>query len=706
MTFAISIVVALAAQEGVEHAAAVTVRPGDSPLDHRELLAVAEWPTTNLPPDVAQLARTPFPMRSPKLAASEWTSSPLPEEVASKLPYGTPLLLWRARPSVPRRPDSSPPRLFVGRREAPGFDQLASHGVAPPFVVWDAASASLLAVSETAPKDVSIDFVADPKGELGSHELLFADASGARRPTLDAITRRVERLGVTRSALLVPAGASLSFPVSSLEADTLRVAVALDDVAWRRNGDHLERTSGRSDGAVVAVDAICDGRRQRLAATRVDVHTAAGGFLEWRVPLATLAGRALELRLVTEPGPSGDPWFDYVLWSDLTFEGNARAPERPHVVLVDVDSLRGDVFDHAAPRLLEWAGRATRWRDALSTAATALPAATSLLTGATAQEHGVLVPGAPTAGALTSLAQRLDEAGYETVGLSDGGVVTAADGFAEGFDRFESGLSLEHATERALDAIRGRRSERPLFLFLHTYVVRPETADPPRAAGANGTAGPGGLVRGAIELTKQDRDYVRAAYDQGVARLDEKLAAFLAQLDAAFGEQDRTVVLTSDHGEAFFEHGLVGHGVSLYDEAVHVPLVVAWPRSVADAPPAGISTAAVSTIDVVPTLLDAVGLPLPSSRELVGRSLRGAVGDAARFAQLSDDVESVTLGGQRLVRRGRGDDRKVELYDLVHDAGELEDVATANAARAKELEAALDELRRRHPQPAPRPAPR
>src|SRR5262249_17449664 len=155
----------------------------------------------------------------------------------------------------------------------------------------------------------------------------------------------------------------------------------------------------------------------------------------------------------------------------------------------------------------------------------------------------------------------------------------------------------------------------------------------------------------------------------GVARMDAQLSRFLIELERAVQGDDWMLVFTSDHGECFFEHGLMGHGSTLHSEVTRVPLMVAWPRAARDAPAIGMNDACASSVDIVPTILDCVGLATPDG--LPGRSLLTAGEESRpRLGFLGVEHQSITHEGFRLIRHGAGASATFELYDLVNDPRE------------------------------------
>ena len=157
------------------------------------------------------------------------------------------------------------------------------------------------------------------------------------------------------------------------------------------------------------------------------------------------------------------------------------------------------------------------------------------------------------------------------------------------------------------------------------------------------------------------------------------------------------MVLTSDHGEEFLDHGSFYHGHALYDEQVRVPLVFAGPevpRGQRRAEPIGL-------IDLMPTLTDALGLP--ATADALGQSLWGEIRGDVPLAVLRPIVVEATnygepttalvLGDRKLIRYDRT--RRTELYDLARDPGERRDLSTAEPERLRSLLSTLAEIEAR-----------
>ncbi len=186
----------------------------------------------------------------------------------------------------------------------------------------------------------------------------------------------------------------------------------------------------------------------------------------------------------------------------------------------------------------------------------------------------------------------------------------------------------------------------------------------------------------------------RAIYDEKIQRTDAKFRQFTDRL-AAMGLLDRTIfVLTSDHGTEFFEHQRIDHGFTLYNELIHTPLIIKLPKVKAGA----VIRDQVSSIDVMPTILDLLGVNVPGNAK---KQLRGAsLVPALRGGAVAKDVFFETDYRQYTYKRGMQtrdgwkliytlEDKKRELYNLNDDPKETRNLVKQEARRAYEMEQKL-----------------
>lgn len=339
-----------------------------------------------------------------------------------------------------------------------------------------------------------------------------------------------------------------------------------------------------------------------------------------------------------------------------------------------------------------------------------LPSAASYLTtrypAAAVRDGKVAAPSAVTA---------LKANGYRTLALSENPWVTPQFGFREGFDTFQIELDDEGGehgrrdtggtVDRALDWIRARRE--PFFVYAHLLPPHypwdpgPPFAGrfaPPEGAIPGAPAGPPSaedlkllraLMDGTVPGTRASPEVLRilhARYDENLAFADHQVGRLVAGL-RELGLLDSTIlVVSADHGEAFGDHDELLHGTSLYDDQIHVPLVVRFPPEMGLAPDR--RDEPVELLDVLPTLLEAVGVP---RSPLDGESLMGLLhGDesprrVARSA-LGEEALAVVDGPWKLIV----DEEEDRLYEILRDPHEQTNLAARHPAIVERLRGRLD----------------
>ncbi|MEY3213765.1 MAG: hypothetical protein RIT28_4246 [Pseudomonadota bacterium] len=384
-------------------------------------------------------------------------------------------------------------------------------------------------------------------------------------------------------------------------------------------------------------------------------------------------------------------------------------PRPPDLVVVSVETFRADRAlvgqpGSPMPRLSAFAASAQRFEAAWSPAPWTLPSMVSLLTGLSAAEHGVTRGELSLNAEVETLAESLQRAGFETMFFGVNSLFTASRGLDQGFSTYRAwpslnGNDLQREVERAVDA---RDRSKPLLLWLHYFEPHCpyEAAQPFRgreeptwgedAAPTLDQAQFDQLGRcfqltdpGEVPVLPVGR-YLRE-YDAELRGIDLLLGDLFVSLDRR-GLQDAVVVVVGDHGESFWEHGDFGHGRTLFEEVLHVPLLVRWPGG----RDAGAVRTPVST-SVVPGLLRAAaGLGEPPT--LGGPVLAGTddEGRALRAGRLGD--HKVILDAQTGV---------VTAFDLGADPHERAPLAEADPTL---LEAVRDEAATR-PVAAPLAAP-
>lgn len=425
--------------------------------------------------------------------------------------------------------------------------------------------------------------------------------------------------------------------------------------------------------------------------------------------------------------------------------------DRPNVVLVVADTLRADLMrlyggPVPMPRIEALAERGAVFDRAYSLAPWTPPSMTGLFTS---QYPPGLTPGAPAEAWLDQLwrydvprerqtpAEMLRERGYRTGAIQANALLTALDGMNEGFETrafshpmlLRPGGFFAHlpflrdalaslcpllapvrpqdtssALTRYAKAYINRHASEPFFLWVHYMDPHAPYDPPPEYRAAPGPwpffhPFPGGerwdipIVGRGFDVSEPDRAYVRCLYEGEMRHVDACIGDLLDCLDVADLRDCTYVCFLADHGEELWEHGEWGHGQSLFEELLHVPLVIVGPgvqpRRIAHP---------VSLIDVLPTLAELAGFDRDPS--WCGTDLTPVLRDNAAlppdrpvFALATSNkawpepLQMVRLGSEKLIREaGSG---LCRLYDLGEDPGETTDLADRRPERKKALEAFL-----------------
>ena len=400
------------------------------------------------------------------------------------------------------------------------------------------------------------------------------------------------------------------------------------------------------------------------------------------------------------------------------------APDPAHVILLTIDTLRADnvsaILGRApeTPAIDQLAFDGVLFRRAIAPAPWTVPSFMSLMTGLSPLVHrsGLDSYDASRCPAeLPTLGTILSEAGYYSGALVGnyilGRDLNVADGFSEYSlfnaaytlgttksaeslmhskpDRYVSGGITRQLTDSAIQWVR-RKSGEPFFLWLHYFDPHQVYAPPVEQVAGLPSVGKfgfflpsedfGRIAQGVLRLTDEKRQWVRELYNEEVSYVDNEVGRFLSSLRDEGVYDDSLIVLTSDHGEEFWEHGGVEHGHTLYNELLHVPLIIKSPGSRAGR---GVVDAFVPTEAVFQTIAELTGAGQPAT-----------LGQAASLTALLEDVslpykepilaagnrrgdqrEALILGRYKLISETR--DEKEELFDLRSDPLEQEPIPLA-----------------------------
>ncbi len=346
----------------------------------------------------------------------------------------------------------------------------------------------------------------------------------------------------------------------------------------------------------------------------------------------------------------------------------ACSRRQPNVLLITFDTTRADHVGfisgkkNVTPTLDALATDGTAFTTAVASQPLTAPSHATILTGLYPYHHGLRNNGAYTLAAKNvSLAERLHDAGYDTHAIIAAYVLDSRFGFDQGFDAYDDDLSAgailgrgereidaTQVAEKALQWLGARDRRKPFFLWLHFYDPHARYAPP-------------------IDIAR-----TLPGYDGEIHYADRELGRVLAKLREQKQLDDTLIVFTSDHGEALGEHGEEGHGYFVYDSTTRVPLIFAGPR----VPHGRKLDWIASHVDIVPTILDLLGIAKPSG--LDGASLASSWSDnhaPDRRAYSETFAARMNFGWSEL-RSMRSSDARVidapkrEVYDLATDRNE------------------------------------
>lgn len=324
--------------------------------------------------------------------------------------------------------------------------------------------------------------------------------------------------------------------------------------------------------------------------------------------------------------------------------------ERKNVVLIIVDTLRADHMGcygyarNTSSCMDSLASAGVRYENVTAAEPWTLPSMSTIFTGLLPLEHNARRRGDSYFGIhpdAVTLTEHLAGAGYTTAAFFNVIFMNADFGFHQGFDHFDCFSSLGSSSDRnaeqtvdaALEWIDNGYSGGPLFLAVHFY--DPHLTYSPPDSFADLWTDPGysgefdsswghretvvNVNRGEIVLEPEDLFNLEALYDGEIAYTDREISRLLDGLRFRGITSDAIVILAADHGEEFLDHSKIGHAHSLYQELLHVPLIICGEGF----EPGTVFSQGVSQADVMPTILEACGIP--NSYRGFGYDLNAAV---------------------------------------------------------------------------------
>ncbi|MBW1684895.1 MAG: sulfatase [Deltaproteobacteria bacterium] len=394
----------------------------------------------------------------------------------------------------------------------------------------------------------------------------------------------------------------------------------------------------------------------------------------------------------------------------LGCSGAGREPPR-NLLLISVDTLRADRLGawghapHVSPFLDSLAEQGVVFEQTVAQSPWTAPSHAAMLTSTWPSLFGFAgaYTGPETQGFIhsdaISLAEVLRDAGWRTQAVTAGGFVAARFGFDQGFEAYgERGATLRAAVAQALAWLDARDGDEPFFLFLHTYDVkryRAGSAQRKLLESRHGIRLPdrrplaallqSNDVKALPEITPAFRAFVVELYDAAITRADTELHRLWQELERRDLAAATLFVVTSDHGEEFWEHGSSGHGYSLHDENVRVPLILRHPSLT----PQRIA-AQVRLVDLAPTLVHLLGLAVPQAWSGVSLVpwIEGTGEDLPAFSEAAHrPLKAVRTPSYKLVLSAAPP--RLEFFDLGRDPGETRALADRSHPQREPLERLL-----------------
>ncbi len=315
-----------------------------------------------------------------------------------------------------------------------------------------------------------------------------------------------------------------------------------------------------------------------------------------------------------------------------------KGSEATRVILICVDTLRADAVGSygctrgMTPELDEFAGQSIRFAYCESPSPWTLPSVSATLTSKYAGMIGVDSISERLPEGEITLSEVFLDAGYCTAALGSNRWVSSGVGFFQGYDQLTERSYKVDAYELLNGAFEWIKFHKDEDFFVYIHLFDPHVPyEPPEPYLSTFRRGGGPFVsgfdnatqvwEGQFVLAEEVKEQLRGLYDGEVAWVDAQLGGFFGQLRRLRIWDDTAIVIYSDHGEEFWEHGGYEHGHSVYEELTHVPLMMKLPGM---AP--GVREERMSLVDVMPTLINWADLEAPDG--LVGRDLLSPENDA------------------------------------------------------------------------------
>ncbi|MFC1752247.1 sulfatase [Thermoproteota archaeon] len=399
--------------------------------------------------------------------------------------------------------------------------------------------------------------------------------------------------------------------------------------------------------------------------------------------------------------------FNVFIYIDI----KVNAPKGPNIILISVDTLRADHLGcygyhrNTSPNIDKFAGDGITFRNAISLASWTFPAMSGLLTSQYPTVLGSNDPKWRTKidERFLFLAECLKNSNYLTYAIVGNSSFGADVNVDQGFSVYNSDIagkelhksvSSHKVTDQAISFLENYK-DTPFFLFLFyfdphfNYFLHEEYNYFPNYAGPLKSNESIVVPMNKDEtkrksLTKEDIGFLVSCYDSEINYTDKHIGRLLKELKRLGVYDNSVIILVGDHGEEFMERGFLGHDTSLYQELIHVPLIIKLPYQNKKGT---FVDSYISTINIMPSLLDLLEFEIPSDLE----------GEAIDFNRPNDVVEAnifsisptkcIISKQKKLIFSKK---EPLKLYDLQNDPFEMHDLSDKMPEETKKFEEILN----------------
>lgn len=372
----------------------------------------------------------------------------------------------------------------------------------------------------------------------------------------------------------------------------------------------------------------------------------------------------------------------------IFLSGCTGADAKPNIILIVVDALRADHLGcygyhrDTSPTIDSLAVNGVLWEDFQAQSSWTLPTVTSIFTGLNVREHGAgrrngIVYGMSPE--LSTIPLLLNRAGYTCAGIFNVYLLSEQFGFNRGFDSFSCNWlghgQAEVSVNQAIDWIQTTNTNQPFFLTLHLFDVH-DPYDPPAPFdtyytpfGAEGITWWPFLESGAPDHPEEYKEHLMGLYDGEIAWTDSQINRLFQHLRTSGLSENTVVILTADHGEEFLEHNGFGHGKTMYQEVVRVPLII----SGSDIDSGVRYSSLRAQIDILPTILELSGVERPAHLNgislLENISVNRSVPSSNVNSTFAPVVAAIRVGNRKIIWNTQTDE--AVQFNLAEDPHEL-----------------------------------